>query len=376
MVTCWYKNISMAHYSGNLISSLKNHPIVSVKVISAHCLCLPKYAGMKDVLEDDSCQFVSFPPFIFAIPRNRVTRVVYLVVQVVQNFLRGMSFLSKCKSCDIIHYQQSSDFSFGILPVAPIMLIPTSNKKVVTVHNLYGLARSRYSKFIYNRADKIIVHSGSMLKELISLGVRETKIRVIPHGARIPALLHRERSKITFFGAPVVEKGAYVLLEALKLLKEEGEKIKVHFYGIYSISQKESASARAKELEVDDCVFWGGRLSESEFDAEMQESLMTLAVYTVPVSGSSIITRAMANGTPVIASRIGAVSEYLKNVEVKIPPNDPQALADAILKLKNNPESTRQIGEAARRQAWQISWNVIARRTLSVYLSVLGADEE
>jgi glycosyltransferase involved in cell wall biosynthesis len=108
----------------------------------------------------------------------------------------------------------------------------------------------------------------------------------------------------------------------------------------------------------------------------MQESIMTLAVYTVPVSGSSIITRAMSNGTPIIASRIGAASEYLKDVGVKISPNDPRALADAILALKNNPDLARNLGEKARRQAWQISWNVIARRTLNVYRTVLEDDVE
>jgi len=376
MITCWYKNISMANYSGNLVSSLKNHSSVSVKVISTHCICLPKYAGMKDILEDESCQFVSFPPFIFMVHNNRVARIVYLFIQVVQNLLRGLVFLSKCKGFDIIHYQQSSDYSFGILPFASMVLVPTSNKKIVTVHNLYGFARSRFSKIVYNRADKVIVHSRDMWRALMSLGVQKSKIRIIPHGAKIPALLHAKRNKITFFGAPVAEKGAFVLFEALRILKERGEIVKVHFYGIFSASQKETAEAQARELKVDDCVVWGGRLSESDFDARMQESIMTLAAYTVPVSGSSIITRAMSNGTPIIASKIGAASEYLKDVRVKIPPNDPQALADAILTLKNNPDLARNLGEKARRQAWQISWNVIARRTLNVYRTVLEDDVE
>ena len=371
MITCWYKNISMANYSGNLVSSLKDYPLVSVKVISAHCICLPKYAGMKDILEDRSCQFSSFPPFIFMVPNNRVTRIVYLFIQIAQNLLRGLVFLSKCKGLDIIHFQQSSDFSFGILPFASIVLVPTSSKKIVTAHNLYGFATSRLTKFVYNRADAVIVHSIDMQRTLMALGVQGSKIKIVPHGAKIPELMYVKRNKITFFGAPVAEKGVFVLFEALRILKKRGEKIKVHFYGIYSTSQKETADAQAKELKVDDCMIWGGRLSESEFDAKMQESLMTLAVYTVPVSGSSIITRAMSNGTPIIASKIGAASEYLEDVGLKIPPNDPQALADAILELKNNPDLSMQLGEKARKQAWQISWNVVARRTLDTYRSVL-----
>jgi len=226
-------------------------------------------------------------------------------------------------------------------------------------------------KLIYNKANRIIVHSEEMRKSLISMGIDASKITVIPHGAKIPHLLFKKRNKITFLGAPVEDKGAFVLFEALKILKEKGEKIRVHFYGIYSELEKESADVRAKELGVRDCVFWGGRLSEDEFDRKLQESMLTFAVYTKPVSGSSILTRAMANATPVIGTNIGGMPEYSKNFSILIPPNDPKALADAISKLMKDPDLRKELGNVARKHALEVSWDVIARRNLSVYLDVL-----
>jgi hypothetical protein len=56
---------------------------------------------------------------------------------------------------------------------------------------------------------------------------------------------------------------------------------------------------------------WCGSVSESEFDEKMQESIFTFAIHTVPVFGSATITRAMMNGTPVIATPLGGSSDYL-----------------------------------------------------------------
>jgi glycosyltransferase involved in cell wall biosynthesis len=308
-------------------------------------------------------------------PKNAVSGILNAIVQATLQFLRGVGYLSKCKSCDVIHYQQSS-YSLGILPLLPIMFIPTSNKKIVTAHDFdrtWGLLRvaKMLQKQIYNKADRVIVHSDEMRKDLISIGTNASKITVIPHGAKIPTLVSRSRSEITFFGAPVKDKGVLVLFEALRILKEKGEKIEVHFYGIYSELEKESADSYAEELGVKDCVFWGGRLSENEFDRKMQESMFTFAVYTKPVSGSSILTRAMANATPVIGTNIGGMPEYSKDFSALIPPNDPKALADAISRLMKDPDLRKNLGNGARRHALEISWDVIARRNLNVYLDVL-----
>lgn len=366
----------MANYSYNLKGSLEKFPSVFISVVSSHCFCArSRFTGLETKLHDKNFYFVNFPPFLYTYPKNRITGVLQVVLQFFLQFLRGVGYLSKCKHCDIIHYQQSG-YSLGILPLVPITLIPTPNKKIITVHDLDvtvgGLRVLKIiHKQIYNKADRITVHSEEMRKSLISMGTNASKIEVIPHGVRIPTLLFKERNKITFLGAPVKNKGAFVLFEALKILKEKGEKVRVHFYGIYSISEKEAADVRAKELGVKDCIYWGGRLSEDEFDRKMQESMFTFAIYTKPVSGSSILTRAMANATPVIGTNIGGMPEYSKNFSVLIPPNDPEALADAISKLMKDPDLRKELGNAARKHALEISWDIIAKRNLSVYLDVL-----
>jgi len=376
LITCWYTDLSVTNYSYNLRDSLEKLPFVLVSVVSSHCFCArSRFTGVENKLHDKNCQFVNFPPYVYTYPKNPVSRVLNVVLQVSLQFLRGVGYLAKCKSYDVIHYQQSV-YSLGMLPLFPIMLIPTSNKKIITAHEIdktmWGLKVLKVIyKQIYNKADRITVHSKEMRESLISIGTDASIITVIPHGAKIPTLLSKERNEITFFGAPVEGKGVFVLFEALKILKKKGKKILVHFYGIYSASENESADVRAEELGVKDCIVWGGRLSEDEFDRKMQESMFTFAIYTKPVHGSSILTRAMANATPVIATNIGGTTEYSKDCSILIPPNDPEALADAILKLMNKPDLRKELGNAARKHAIEISWDAIAKRTLNVYLDAL-----
>jgi glycosyltransferase involved in cell wall biosynthesis len=154
------------------------------------------------------------------------------------------------------------------------------------------------------------------------------------------------------------------------VLKEKGDKTVVNFYGLYSSSEKEAVDARGGELGVGDCISWGGRLSEEEFDRRMQKSMFTFAVYSSPVSGSSVLTRAMGNGTPVIASNIGGVPEYSQSL-VLVPPDEPEALADAISKLKRDSALRKRLGYIARADAVKISWDVVAENTVKVYLDAL-----
>lgn len=288
------------------------------------------------------------------------------------HLIRGGSFLSKCKPCDIIHYQQSSPFSFGFLPLIPLILIPTSSKKVITIHSLDKTNFPKLLSLVYNKADAIIVHSESLKSEIVAMGIDPSRIRLIPHGVTIPPVLSKNRYEITFFGAPVKHKGAFVLLEALKILKENGEKTKIHFYGICSASEIESFLTRARELGVSEDVVWGGRLSEHEFDRKMQSSMFTFAIYVAPVSGSSIVTRAMANAAPIITTGVGGLAEYLKNFAIIIPPNDPKALASAISRLKDDSKLRAQLGKLARTASYSISWENVSKRNLEVYLDVLN----
>jgi glycosyltransferase involved in cell wall biosynthesis len=57
-----------------------------------------------------------------------------------------------------------------------------------------------------------------------------------------------------------------------------------------------------------------------------------------------------------------------------VPPNDPSALRERILWLRDHPAEAARMGEAARRRVVErFSWDIAARTCLSVYREALRA---
>jgi phosphatidyl-myo-inositol dimannoside synthase len=76
-----------------------------------------------------------------------------------------------------------------------------------------------------------------------------------------------------------------------------------------------------------------------------------------------VLLEAQACGTPVIAARSGGMPDALRAGEtgLLVPPDDPGALAAAVLELLGDPPRLRAMGEAARAHALAKSWRATAR---------------
>jgi glycosyltransferase involved in cell wall biosynthesis len=367
MITCWYKDISMANYSTNLQNASGKE--VDWQVVSSHCACCKRYRGRKHFLQG-ACKFVSFPPYMPSVEdsvKSRAFRPILSASMLVLESLRGIAYLTKCKNSDIIHYQESSSQSFGICALCALLSIPVEKKRIVTVHSIDPMSRFSFFRRSYKNADRILVHSNELRNQLLAMSVPASKIRLVPHGAILPQLSKAARKEITFFGSPTKFKGFWTILESMKILRDQNRDVQLHVYGIYSESEKDEAVKAASEIGVSDLLVWGSRLTEAEFDGKMQESLFTLAVYAAAVSGSSVVTRAMANGTPVIASNIGGIPEYLGDGGLLVPPNDSLALASAMVKLLDDASLREKFSLIERKRAESFSWDKVAEITAGIY---------
>lgn len=362
----------MGNYAYNLTRALQRSGKIKIEIITSDCICRCLYPDRNSYMDKDF-RFVSFPQF-FSFESNRKWLSPFLYsVRFILQFLRGLNYLGKCQDCHLIHYQQSSSYSFGVVPLLPLLLIPLSKKLIVTIHSWDRINKmSGFINRVYNNADCIIVHSLSMKETALQMGIRNSKIQIVPHGTLIPKLYEFERNEVTFFGEPVKRKGMPLILDALKILKDKNVKMLIHIYGIYSETEKRSTVATARQLGVEDRLIWGGRLSEEDFDKKMQESIFTLVVYPYSISGSSILTRAMSNATPVIASNIGGNPEYLPIESVLVPPHDPKCLAESMIRLLRNELLRKRLGDESRSQVHKLfSWDIVAGKTLHIYFDML-----
>jgi len=84
---------------------------------------------------------------------------------------------------------------------------------------------------------------------------------------------------------------------------------------------------------------------------------------------------AMACGTPVVACRAGALAEVMKLGDggVVVPRDDPDALAQGVLQLLEQPELRRDMSRRARsRVETHFSWVRVAQATVETYREVLA----
>ncbi len=171
----------------------------------------------------------------------------------------------------------------------------------------------------------------------------------------------------------IEQKGFAYLLQACKILKDRGVSFRCDIIGAAEeplyIDYYEKIIALHKQLGLQDCVFFlGGQPFPKVIDAYRQTDIFVLPC-VLAEDGSRDITpnslmEAMAMKLPVITTPVTGVPEIVDDGVngILIPTHNEQALVEAILKLKNDPELRRVLGENARQKIekrFDISKNIL-----------------
>jgi glycosyltransferase involved in cell wall biosynthesis len=180
--------------------------------------------------------------------------------------------------------------------------------------------------------------------------------------------------RVLFAGRLEPRKGPDILLKAIPLLCRKVPDIRFTFLGAdcptpTSPSFKAEAELFISRNHLDQCVAFKDPVPLISLPKEYN------AVHIVVVpsrydTSPYVCQEAMACGRAVVGTTSGGMPEYLDQGEagLLIPPEDPAALADAIVRLAQQPQLRRQLGVAARRRVEQLyDRNAIARRTSALY---------
>lgn len=174
---------------------------------------------------------------------------------------------------------------------------------------------------------------------------------------------------IVYHGQLEMGEPGTLLLEALEDLRE-AHKVKLLLVGGGKVQQGIIEKARALGLE--DHLLATGYVPFNEVPALL--ALADLAVALIPdnpygrCKSPLKIYEAMAMGLPLVASKVGQAAEVLQACGVLIPPGDRRSLAEALLRLLDNPHEARQLGAAARRRAVERhSWKALGEILLQLY---------
>jgi glycosyltransferase involved in cell wall biosynthesis len=148
-------------------------------------------------------------------------------------------------------------------------------------------------------------------------------------------------------------KGQVHLIDACGLLAERGVAFTCRFIG--DGPDRESLAARIEAAGLGDRVILAGRMTSDAVAAELSAADVLVAP-SVPTRGGKregipvVLMEAMAAGLPVVASRLSGIPELVTDgvSGILVPPGDPSAVADALMRLAADPELRRGLGAAGR----------------------------
>lgn len=85
-------------------------------------------------------------------------------------------------------------------------------------------------------------------------------------------------------------------------------------------------------------------------------------------TANNVIMEAMACGQPVVAERIGGIPEYVDaTCALLTEGGDADALAAAVLELRDSPEKRQKLSTGARLRAESLDWDIVAQEMRSIY---------
>ena len=273
---------------------------------------------------------------------------------------------------DVIHLQQGHMWFNGALK--KLKRYPL----VITVHDPRHHAGDVDSKktpqwlidYGFRKADQVIVHGELLAKQVQDLfGFSDTRTHVVPHVAMgqtdSQSASVGEPGTILFFGRIYEYKGLQTLIAAEPLIASQVEDFRIVIGGAGDdFAQYTAAMTNPDRFEVHNR--WIGDEERISF---FERASMVVLPYN-EATQSGVVPVAFNYAKPVVATRVGALIECVdhERTGLLVPPRDPQALAEAIVRLLKNPSEAAGFGQAGKNML-DLHWSpsVVAAQTAEVY---------
>ena len=198
------------------------------------------------------------------------------------------------------------------------------------------------SEFLRKEAEQAILeHCGRT--HVVYNGADEKRFRPRPQAVKASV-------NVIFTGRLVRYKGVHVLLEAMRILANQGVDVKCKIVGGSGFGNSKD-TRYVRQLKRDspsNCELVGYRSGEA-----FTELLHNSDVFCCPSIWNDPFPLAplegMAAGLPIVASSVGGLPEALAyGGGVLVPPDDPRALAKALGNLAKDQDRRKELGHQAR----------------------------
>lgn len=249
---------------------------------------------------------------------------------------------------DIAHFHHPN-------PVAelcsPLLLsevrVAVSYHADITRQRILGVAYRPILRRFLGRADVIITSSERLRETSPVLAPYRAGCRVVPYGVPPPGgpALARTPGTVLFVGRMREYKGLPVLLEAIA--RAPGLRLRLVGDG----PQAAALRADVRRLALDDRVDFLGEVDSAVLDAELRRARVLVLPSTRRSEAFGIVlVEALHRATPLVTTELGTGTSWVNQdgeTGVVVAPDDPDALASALLRVVQDQELWTRLSAAA-----------------------------
>jgi len=256
------------------------------------------------------------------------------------------------------------------------------NKAWINPRSRYLVSRLIcFAERLFLRNIPIIFAEISYHKDYLWVKNYETTLNlpVLSHLAYVAnGTIEKNKFVIGYMGAVSNARGSLVTLEALKILSTRGFLPSFECVGPMPANHEEELLNKCREYQLTNVKFYGYLPADKGWPV-MQRCSVGLALLH-PISNyyesyPTKIFEYMAMGIPVIASNFPLYRSIIEDHKcgICVDPLDPQAIADALYRLMDNPSEAKAMGARGRAAVEEIyNWDVESVKLLDFYTKVLA----
>lgn len=288
--------------------------------------------------------------------------------------------LKKRHAYDIIHCHLLQGFHSVVAIVFKVLF----QKKVVIKVGATGpisdftmIKKIFFGEFLLKRitlADRLVTVCSQSTEEAHQAGFSSRQVVQIPNGVdinyfKVLTPVSGLRT-ITFIGRLDHLKGVYVLIEALRKLKDDG--VDAHLNVIGDGPDRDKLQNLSRDVGLNDSISFCGAVEE------IIPYLQKAALFVLPSLSeglSNVLLEAMACGLPIVATRVGGNIDLIRDGEngILVEPENSKQLSEAIKKVLQDKDLAQKLGIEARKTAEEkFSMDTITDNYVSVYQELTG----
>lgn len=273
----------------------------------------------------------------------------------------------------VVHTTDLYTNIFG-LPAAALGRVPVriANRREINPDKTAGLIALQRAAYAF--AHRIVANSSAAAERLATERVRRGRVDVVPNGLELdsfePRDARRGLRRIVTVANLRPEKSHETLLEAAAVVLRSYPDAEFTLVG--DGVRKDALIALAARHGVSRRVTFLGHRDD------VPQLLRENDIFVLPSRSEAMpngVIEAMAAEMPVVATAVGGIPEVVSHGRTGrlVPPDDPPALAAALLELMAAPEQAAALGQAARAEVERrFSFDRMVSRFEQIYLGELA----